>query len=58
VGGRHVRGKGYIGDMEKYREAMVLGYLGPIRATPQEFDRGEVISVLERWKNVPTEGNP
>lgn len=25
-GGRHTRGKGYIGDMEKYNSAMALGY--------------------------------
>jgi very-short-patch-repair endonuclease len=25
-GGRHTRGKGYIGDMEKYNSATVLGY--------------------------------
>ena len=25
-GGRHTRGKGYIGDMEKYNAAVVMGY--------------------------------
>jgi len=49
VRGRHVRGTGYVKDMQKYREAFVLGW-SVIRFTPQEIERGEHISVLERWR--------
>lgn len=33
--GRHVRGKGYLGDMEKYTEAAIAGWI-VIRITPQQ----------------------
>ena len=39
TGGRHTRGKGYTGDMEKYNEATVLGWR-VLRYTPRQFDAG------------------
>jgi very-short-patch-repair endonuclease len=34
--GRHTRGAGFVGDMEKYSEAAALGWL-IIRVTPQQL---------------------
>lgn len=36
--GRHTRGKGYTGDMEKYNEAELLGY-HVLRYTPQQVSK-------------------
>ena len=36
-GGRHVRGKGYIADMEKYNRATLEGWR-VLRYTPQQID--------------------
>lgn len=36
-GGRHVRGKGYIADMEKYNRATIEGWR-VLRYTPQQID--------------------
>ncbi len=47
VGGRHVRGKGYEGDCEKYSEAAILGWK-VIRATADMVKDGRALSLLER----------
>lgn len=46
-GGRHVRGIGYVKDMEKYNAAALQGWL-VLRYTPQQFTReaGRVISQI------------
>lgn len=36
TGGRHTRGKGFVNDMEKYNEAVKLGWK-ILRYTPQQF---------------------
>ena len=46
-GGRHVRGKGYENDCEKYSEAAVLGWR-IIRATPAMCKNGLMMGLLER----------
>lgn len=45
--GRHVRGKGYENDCEKYSEAAVLGWR-IIRATPAMCKNGMMMGLLER----------
>lgn len=40
-GGRHTRGSGFLGDMEKYNEAQKLGWR-IFRFTPQQLKKGEV----------------
>ena len=45
--GRHVRGKGYENDCEKYSEAVVLGWR-IIRATPGMCKNGLMMGLLER----------
>ncbi|GLG82167.1 hypothetical protein ACSO1_06890 [Acinetobacter calcoaceticus] len=36
-GGRHTRGKGYIGDMEKYNSAAIMGFTVQYRASEVRF---------------------
>ncbi len=45
--GRHVRGTGFLRDMEKYREAAILGYV-VIRCTPQEIEDGSAFALVKR----------
>ncbi len=45
--GRHVRGKGYLGDMEKYNSATVLGYK-VLRYTPEQMDAGRFVFDLQQ----------
>jgi very-short-patch-repair endonuclease len=44
-GGRHVRGAGYLGDMEKYNEAALLGWI-VLRFTPDQIQRGEAMPYI------------
>jgi hypothetical protein len=46
-GGRHNRGKGFLGDIDKYNEAAIAGWL-VIRCTPQEMTSGTVAGLLSR----------
>ncbi len=52
-GGRHVRGKGYSNDIEKYNEAVLLGWR-LLRFTPQQLEAApdtciaKVITLIER----------
>ena len=46
-GGRHVRGKGYENDCEKYSEAAVLGWR-IIRCTPAQCKNGMMYDLLDR----------
>ena len=47
--GRHVRGRGYLGDLEKYNAAVVMGWR-VLRYTPQTLERLEddLITLLRR----------
>ena len=47
INGRHVRGAGFIGDMRKYREAELLGWM-VLRVTPQEFRNGTAAELVRR----------
>ncbi|NWK73769.1 hypothetical protein HYG93_05585 [Acinetobacter sp. SwsAc6] len=46
-GGRHTRGKGYIGDMEKYNAATMLGYQ-VIRFSTEQVKSGKAIQQIEK----------
>ena len=41
TGGRHTRGKGYVADLEKYREAAIAGWC-VLRVTPAELKAAAV----------------
>jgi hypothetical protein len=43
--GRHVRGKGFLGDIEKYNAAAVRGWR-LLRCTPEQFESGEIFPTL------------
>ena len=45
-GGRHTRGKGYLGDMEKYNAATVMGYR-VIRFSTEQVISGLAIQQIE-----------
>lgn len=44
--GRHTRGKGFLGDIEKYNAATLLGFR-VIRATPKMVQSGEVAELVK-----------
>ena len=52
-GGRHNRGKGFAADMEKYNEALCLGFV-VLRVNPQMIDSGSALLWLR--KLLTTEG--
>ncbi len=45
--GRHTRGKGFIGDMEKYNEAVRLGWK-VLRFTPSQVLDGSAIAFIRK----------
>ncbi|MEJ5136962.1 MULTISPECIES: DUF559 domain-containing protein [Acinetobacter] len=45
-GGRHTRGKGYIGDMEKYNAAVVMGYQ-VLRFSTEQVKSGLAVQQIE-----------
>ena len=45
AGGRHVRGRGYENDTEKYSTAAAMGWC-VIRATPKQLNSGEAFAWL------------
>ena len=45
--GRHTRAKGYIGDMEKYNAAALMGW-HVLRVTPQQVSSGEAGRLVQR----------
>ncbi len=47
TGGRHVRGKGYVSDCEKYSEAALLGWR-VLRVTPAQIKDGRALALVER----------
>lgn len=46
-GGRHTRGMGYIGDMEKYNSATMMGYQ-VIRFSTEQVKSGKAIKQIEK----------
>ena len=46
--GRHTRGSGFKGDMEKYNEAAIMGWR-ILRFTPDELNRGVAALVIKRY---------
>lgn len=46
-GGRHTRGKGYIGDIEKYNAATMMGYQ-VIRFSTDQVKSGHAIQQIEK----------
>jgi very-short-patch-repair endonuclease len=46
-GGRHTRGKGYLGDLEKYNAATMLGYQ-VIRFSTEQVKSGLAIQQIEK----------
>lgn len=46
TGGRHTRAKGFLGDMEKYNQATLMGWR-IFRITPTELYRASTISMLK-----------
>ena len=46
-GGRHTRGKGYIGDMEKYNAAVMMGYQ-VIRFSTEQVKSGLAVQQIEK----------
>lgn len=45
--GRHTRALGFIGDMEKYNEAVILGW-SLLRFTPQQMNKSESYETIRR----------
>jgi very-short-patch-repair endonuclease len=47
TGGRHSRGAGFEKDLEKYAEAMVLGWR-VLRVTPKQIADGRALTLVDR----------
>ncbi|PNH14180.1 endonuclease domain-containing protein [Acinetobacter baumannii] len=47
IGGRHTRGKGYLGDMEKYNEAAMMGFT-VLRFSTEQVKAGVAIKQIEQ----------
>ena len=46
TGGRHTRGKGFLGDIEKYNAAAVLGWR-LLRCTPEQLADGSIFGQVK-----------
>lgn len=46
-GGRHTRGKGYIGDMEKYNSAAMMGFI-VLRFSTEQVKSGLEVQQIEK----------
>lgn len=46
--GRHIRPKGFLGDLEKYNTLTILGW-SLLRFTPQQVRTGEALTLIEEW---------
>ncbi|WP_407580990.1 DUF559 domain-containing protein [Acinetobacter pittii] len=46
-GGRHTRGKGYLGDLEKYNEAAMMGFT-VLRFSTEQVKSGVAIKQIEQ----------
>lgn len=47
IGGRHTSGSGFEKDMEKYNEAVLLGWR-ILRFTPKQMQSGEAHAMIDR----------
>lgn len=47
TGGRHTRGEGFLGDIEKYNAAAIMGFT-VIRCTPEEVESGAAFALVKR----------
>lgn len=47
TGGRHVRGKGFVADMEKYNSATVRGWR-VLRYTPEQMATGLFVPAVQQ----------
>lgn len=45
--GRHTRGKGFINDMEKYNEAVLLGWV-VLRFTPSQMQESKTFELIKK----------
>jgi hypothetical protein len=45
--GRHLRGKGFLADVEKYNQAVIMGWR-LLRCTPADVESGAVFELLKR----------
>ncbi len=54
IGGRHMRGRGYESDCEKYNEASLAGWR-VLRFTPAMIRSGEALVTVERAVSSPSE---
>lgn len=45
--GRHTRGAGFLGDVQKYNAAALLGYT-VLRCTPQDVESGAACELVKR----------
>lgn len=50
--GRHTRGKGFEADIEKYAEAMCLGWT-ILRVTPKQIENGQALTWVDRILRGP-----
>ena len=55
-GGRHTRGKGYIGDMEKYNSAAIMGFT-VLRFSTDQVKSGIAIQQIEILMKGKKEGD-
>jgi very-short-patch-repair endonuclease len=46
--GRHVRPKGFLGDLEKYNTINLMGW-SLLRVTPKQVRTGEALTLIELW---------
>ena len=46
TGGRHTRGRGYVNDMEKYNNAVLLGWR-LLRFTPDQLKKWSTIEMIK-----------
>lgn len=59
-GGRHTRGAGFVKDLEKYAEALCLGWR-VLRVTPTQIEDGAALTMVDRilrgtvWRVEPAE---
>lgn len=52
TGGRHIRAQGFLGDMEKYNMATLMGWR-VFRTTPSELYRTATINLLKSAISTP-----
>lgn len=51
TGGRHTRGKGFLGDMEKYNTATCLGWR-IVRCTPNQLLTTETLQMIKKLMTI------